>query len=125
MTLLPPLHSPYDRALIGRCDAWEIRRYDEHDPRFGYFAARGQLHIQLWHPGDRISIVTPCALTGDRFELARNAFRASIARWPSVVAALPGYTLPQSAELASLIAWLIVRHEVAAIRGPVARRGDA
>jgi hypothetical protein len=119
------LHSPHDRALLARCEAWEIRRYDEDDPRFAYLAARGQLHLQLWHPIDHVSILSPSALTNDRFEISRHASRVLVSNWLGVVDLLRDYKLPKSAELASLMTWLIVRYEVAAYRAPPRARGDA
>ena len=34
-----------------------------------YFAPRGLLHLQLWHPAARVSVLTPSRLTCDRYEV--------------------------------------------------------
>jgi hypothetical protein len=121
---LPPLHVPSDRELLARVGPWEVRRHAVADERFAYFASRALLHLQLWHPEQRISVLTPSRLTGGRFELARGARRASVANWAGVVAQLPDHDLPGSAELVALTMSLVVRCEVAAIRPRIAR-GEA
>jgi len=72
---LPPLHAPFDRELLARVGPWEVRRHA--DDRFGYFATRSLLHLQLWHPACRVSVLTPSRLTGGRFEIATDTRRAS------------------------------------------------
>jgi hypothetical protein len=111
---LPPLHAPTDRELFARVGSWEVRRHGAEDERFSYLASRAMLHVQLWHPMRRISILTPSRLTGGRFEIARGLHRVTVATWPGVVALLPDHDLPGSAELAALTMWLVVRCEVAA-----------
>jgi hypothetical protein len=108
------LHAPADRELLARIGPWEVRRYAVDDERFAYLASRAMLHVQLWHPTRRISVLTPSRLTGGRFEVARGSHRVSIETWPGVVALLPDHDLPGGAELAALTMWLVVRREVAA-----------
>lgn len=48
---------------------WEIRIFPDGDRKAEYFAPRGFLHAQLWHPLARVSVLTPSALTGGLFEL--------------------------------------------------------
>lgn len=111
---LPPLHAAADRELFARIGPWEVRRHASEDKRFTYLASRALLHVQLWDPERRISILTPSRLTGGRFEIARGAHRMPVETWPCVLAILPSHGLPGSAELAALTMWLVVRCEVAA-----------
>ena len=108
---VPPLHAPGDRELFAACGAWEVRRHAEDDPRFAYFASRAFLHLQLWHPERRVSVLTPSRLSGGRFEIAAGWRRAWVSTWPGVVAQLPDLGLPTGAELAALTMWLVVRRE--------------
>lgn len=109
---LPPLHAPNDRELLARVGPWDLRRHA--DNRFSYFTMRSLLHIQLWHPVLRISVLTPSRLTGGRFEIATETRRAWVVDWPGVVEQLPDHELPNASELAALTLWMVVRCEVAA-----------
>ena len=120
-----PLHAIADRQVVARLGVWEIRRYPETDERHVYFASRGFLHLQLWNPSTRTSILTPSRLTGDRFEIARDWTRYAVKRWHEVVDLLRDATLPSGAEIAALHTWMIVRDEVAARRVPAHRAGVA
>jgi hypothetical protein len=111
---LSPLHAPADRELLARVGSWEVRRHAAEDERFAYLVSRAMLHVQLWHPARRISVLTPSRLTAGRFEIARGTHRVSVATWPGVVTLLPDHGLPGSAELAALTMWLVVRCEIAA-----------
>src|SRR5690349_18303320 len=62
----PPPHDPADREVALRMGAWEVRLSSGR--ALEYFAPRGLLHAQLWHPGSRISILTPSRLTAQAFE---------------------------------------------------------
>lgn len=113
---LPPLHAPFDRELFAHVGAWEIRRHAAHDMRFAYLATRAMLHVQLWHPVHRISVLTPSRLTNGRFEIACRGHRTRIATWPALVATHPELGLPSGSELAALTMWLVVRSEITARR---------
>lgn len=119
--VLPPLHAPFDRELVAGAGPWEVRRHAVSDERFAYFAERELLHLQLWHPIERISVLTPSRLSGGRFEIACGARRAWIATWDGVVEQLPDHRLPGGAELAALTLWLVIRCEVAAVGAPIQR----
>jgi hypothetical protein len=113
---LPPLHSPFDRELLARVGPWEVRRHARDDGRFAYLATRSMLHVQLWHPDHRVSVLTPSRLTGGRFEIASSTRRAWVADWDAVVAQLPDHQLPRRSDLAALSLWLVVRHETSDIK---------
>src|SRR4051812_39642737 len=70
-------HDPRDRELLTRADGWEIRALKS--DWFGFFAARGLWHVQLWHPGKSLSILTPSTLTCGHYELG-SAERAAPSR---------------------------------------------
>jgi hypothetical protein len=111
---LPPLHAPFDRELLARVGPWQVRRHA--DDRVGYFATRALLHLQLWHPIRRVSVLTPSRLTGDRFEIATDTWRARVDDWAAVLDELPDHELPGGSELATFTMWLVVRCEIAARR---------
>ncbi|GIW42380.1 MAG: hypothetical protein KatS3mg076_2957 [Candidatus Binatia bacterium] len=46
----PPPHDPRERAVLATVGSWEIRHHPPADPKHAYFAPRGFLHLQLWHP---------------------------------------------------------------------------
>lgn len=103
---LPPLHAPHDRELLARVGPWEVRRHA--DDRCADFATRSLLHLQLWNPVLRVSVLTPSRLTGGRFEIATETRRAWVVDWPGVVEQLSDHELPNASELAALTLWLIV-----------------
>jgi hypothetical protein len=111
---LPPLHAPFDRELLARVGPWEVRRHA--DDRVGYFATRALLHLQLWHPTCRVSVLTPSRLTADRFEIATETRRARVDDWAAVLDELPDHDLPGGSELATFTMWLVVRCEITARR---------
>jgi hypothetical protein len=65
----PPPHDPRERVVLCPADHWQVRAFLFNDPRFQYLAPRGLWHIQLWHPGAGVSVLTPSALTGGRYEI--------------------------------------------------------
>jgi hypothetical protein len=66
---LPPPHDPAERVLVTRLDGWQVRDFGYDDIRVAYFAARGISHFQLWHPVQRVSVLTPSRLTDDQYEV--------------------------------------------------------
>ena len=64
-----PLHDPNDRVLVGCHGPWEVRVHARNSARHHYFAPRGFLHVQFWHPERGISVLTQSALTAGRFEV--------------------------------------------------------
>lgn len=65
----PPPHDPRERCRVGWIDHWEVRIFSRQDVKYGYFARNGFLHLQLWHPSLRLSILTPSNLTDNHFEI--------------------------------------------------------
>ena len=66
---LPVEHWPDRRALVYTHEGWECRSHARNDINYADMAARGQLHLQLWHPHARVSILTPSLLTDGEFEV--------------------------------------------------------
>jgi hypothetical protein len=109
--LPPPPHDPEERTLLTRCDGWEVRVFGETDFRHAYFARKSMLHLQLWHPERRVSVLTPSRLTADRWELyseqthkLRLRKRAMLVR---VLAEQHGLRLPNPSTLAGLEFWFV------------------
>ena len=63
----PAPHDPRERELAMLADGWEVRVFGGR--KFQYFVGRGFLHVQLWHPEERISILTPSRLTCGFYEV--------------------------------------------------------
>lgn len=112
------LHAPCERALVTMLGDWEVRRHDERGEHHRYFAPRGMLHFQLWHPTARVSILTPSRLTRGRFEVWRDEVRSALRTWEGVTAHLADFAIPTKAEIAALQVWLIAREEALAAPPP-------
>ncbi len=65
----PPPHDPRERCRVGWINDWHVRIFSRQDIKYGYFARHGFLHLQLWHPILRLSILTPSNLTADHYEI--------------------------------------------------------
>lgn len=63
----PPPHDPRERDLAFVLRDWEIRLFTGR--KFQYFVERGFWHLQLWHPGTNVSILTPSRLTCGHYEV--------------------------------------------------------
>lgn len=116
------LHSLADRITFATLGEWEVRRHPEAAAMHGYFASRGLLHLQLWHPIASVSILTPSRLTHDRFEVWRGGVRISVRWWEEVVEVIPDLPLPGTSEITALCNWTVVRDAVRAT-SPVRRAG--
>jgi hypothetical protein len=105
----PPPHDPRERTAVATIGEWEIRIFPEGDRKAEDFAPRGFLHAQLWHPGARVSVLTPSALTGGLFELfPYQGWKAPVHN-PLLLRALVVEThdipFPSVAQLAAIIEW--------------------
>jgi hypothetical protein len=67
--LPPPPHDPRERIILSRTGDWEVRAFAEGDPKFHYLLRHGMWHLQLWHSGRGVSILTPSALTAGHYEI--------------------------------------------------------
>jgi hypothetical protein len=114
---LPPSpHDPREREVVSTVGTWQIRQFPASDAKLAYFTGRGFLHVQLWHPEHRVSVLTPSRLTGGRFEVwAAGADRVSVSRWAAIGEALPGVAVPGAVEIAAVERWFVLRHEPAEI----------
>lgn len=103
------------------------------DARLSYLAARQMLHLQLWHEGLGVSVLTPSRLTGGLYEvmLAAHADRGRTPSQGALRAALSealGLDLPPERQLARWTTWFVdryVRESGTSLRdAPRARGGD-
>ncbi len=112
----PPPHDPREREVVSMVGEWEVRQFAATDVKLAYFTSRGFLHMQLWHPVHRISILTPSRLTGGRFEVwSAGGDRVAVARWASIGDLVPAVELPRAIEIAAIERWFVLRHEPAEI----------
>jgi hypothetical protein len=65
----PPPHDPRERVPVSRARGWDVRSFLLEDRRFAYFAPRSLWHMQLWHAGAGVSVLTPSRLTRGRYEI--------------------------------------------------------
>lgn len=64
----PPPHDPLARVTAGALAGWQVRVLTEDRRNTAHLAARGLLHVQLWHPVAGVSLITPSILTAGRYE---------------------------------------------------------
>lgn len=109
--VFPPPHDPGERTLLTRCDGWEVRVFGEQDFRHAYFARKSMLHLQLWHPAQRVSVLTPSRLTADRWETySEQTFKLRPRKRKVLVHVLDeqhGLRLPNPSTLAGLEFWFV------------------
>jgi hypothetical protein len=86
-----------------------VRRHDEAERPHSYFARRGFLHLQLWHPAVKTSILTPSRLTNGRFEIWRDGLRIVQGDWRGVTRCLAGIALPTATEIDAFCRWTVLR----------------
>jgi hypothetical protein len=115
---LPP-HDPRERELVACAGAWQVMQFGVADARLAYFTPRGFLHLQLWHPTAKVSVLTPSRLTAGTFEVwfaGGERFRAR--DWRELAAALGRYNVsaPSEIEVRALERWLVARNETPTLR---------
>jgi hypothetical protein len=110
---LPPRpHDPRDRAVVADLGIWQARQFAVDDAKLAYFAPRGFLHLQLWHAGRGVSVLTPSRITGGRYETwAADGERIAAWSWDEIQELLVGLAVPGQRRLAALEAWFVKRHE--------------
>src|SRR5262245_44318024 len=118
----PPPHDPRERVVVAVVDGWEIRAFPPDDSKVAYFVTRGFLHVQLWHPQARVSVLTPSRLTAGRFEaFPCGGWKAPVeatAHLRSLVERTHGVAMPAAARLAAIIEWYVRAEERRAARPP-------
>jgi hypothetical protein len=109
----PPPHDPTERALITHIDDWEVRDFAPDDSRYSYFLRHGFSHLQLWHPGRGVSLLTPSRLTADQYELFPFAgWKLRQVEWTTLrglVLRQHGLQLPSLVELRAVDRWFVRR----------------
>jgi hypothetical protein len=105
----PPPHDPRERVCVAGWNGWEVRSFAANDRRRGYLASHGMGHVQLWHPGAGVSVLTPSRLTGDQIEIYPIAGWKRAATDTQAASALVRYafqlTLPGPARLHAFARW--------------------
>jgi hypothetical protein len=106
-----PAHDPAERTLLTWAEGWQVRVFAETDFRYGYFARKRMLHVQLWHPRSRVSVLTPSHFTADRWELhCERMWRVTAADSRGIDRVLEpmcGVRLPNIMTLAGLEYWFV------------------
>jgi hypothetical protein len=115
VTMPPRPHDPTEREVVSHVGDWQIRQFPESDSKLAYFTGRGFLHLQLWHPGCGLSVLTPSRLTGGRFDVWTDDGRMSLPSWSAVRQAIADIATPGPLEIAALERWFVLRHETADI----------
>jgi hypothetical protein len=112
----PRPHDPRDRQIVADLGAWEARQFAVDSDKLSYFAPRGYLHLQLWHPARAVSILTPSRITRGRYETwAAGGDRIAMASWRELGEVLRETPLPRPARLTAIERWFVHRHEPAAV----------
>jgi hypothetical protein len=110
-------HDPRERVVVAVLDEWNVLAFPRDGVLHRYFAARGFLHLQLWHRARGISVLTPSRLTRDRFEVS------SVPGWKyrprdyetlrSEALDVLGLVLPAAPIVRALERWFVIRFETA------------
>jgi hypothetical protein len=115
-TLGTPAHSPTGRDILFESRGWQIRGFNAEHPASQHFAVRGWSHLQLWHEGFGISILTPSRLTESCFEIRLPDRRiARLSTREDVEAMLWDYwalTLPSSSAVFAAHRWFVDHMEM-------------
>ena len=79
VSLPPAPHNPKDRVFVHTHNGWEFRAFARNDHNHSHRASRGELHVQLWHPTSRISVLTPSMMTKGQYDvwLSSGQYRVS------------------------------------------------
>ncbi len=97
----PPPHDPAERVVVARLGAWEVRLFTGR--KLEYFVPRGLWHAQLWHPGERVSVLTPSRLTCGLYEAYPvEGWKARARRYEELVARVVATEVPLAGEVARL-----------------------
>ncbi len=109
----PPPHDPRERQRVATLGEWGAYVFDPRGEMHAYFARKGMVHLQLYHPRG-VSILTPSVLTQGRFELLdihSGRYRAGCFHGMQRVARHHvGIVLPGEDLLAGLHRWHVARH---------------
>jgi hypothetical protein len=112
----PPPHDPRERVEIARLGEWEVRSFRSDGVKHRYFAPRGMLHLQLWHPAAGISLLTPSRLTLQRYEVYPigewKFAHASLRSIRGIVRSTHGIELPVAAAIRALERWHVMPHVI-------------
>jgi hypothetical protein len=120
------LHGVGERVAFAQLGAWQVKRHAESAEPHAYFASRGFLHLQLWHPEAQVSILTPSRFTHGRFEIWRDWARIAVRDWGDVIRRLSDLALPTAVEINALVRWTVIRDETDARgAGPAEARDPA
>ena len=129
----PRPHDPADRILAevisargghaSAFTAWEVRIFDPAGQFHCYFGTRGLLHLQLWQPYYRISILAPSRLTAYAYEAfpVRN-WKFAAKNFDDIAHALTrerALCVPDRATVEALCATHVATVEAACAREPL------
>jgi hypothetical protein len=119
-------HAVAERAVVGQCGRWEVRRHALSEPAVAGYVQGGYLHLQLWCARSGISILTPSRLTAGLFDLQlADGARVRAHLYQRIVDALPAAVrAPSESDVAALERWHVLPHEPAAHRAARTWRDD-
>lgn len=107
------IHDPAKRVVVLHMRDWELRAFSKEDPHYQTYAARALLHLQLYHPVARVSVLTPSHLTRGRLEVypikSRRVRLSSYWQLRDILVRYHGVEPPSPPVLAAAIRWFVVR----------------
>ena len=106
----PAPHDPSARACLSDVGDWSLWSTPRNIPNYTQIVRSGQLHMQLWHAGANISILTPSSSTNHHYELWTPNLRMRICCYQHVaekLAEFRGPLLPCPNIISHFAAWFI------------------
>ena len=107
---IPLIHDPSRRDCMLKLVGWQIRVIMRNDNRHTPMAAQGLLHLQLWHPGTKTSVLTPSNFTDRKFELWNEQMHVQVDNYQRVnqiIASNIGIHMPCAALIHHYQCWLV------------------
>jgi len=117
---LPGVHRTQHRACVQKYFGWQLCVIPYNDPHHRDASQAGHLHLQLWHPGTRTSILTPSGLTSRTYEVWNERFHLRFGEYCCVAATIEnelGVQLPSSAWIEQYLCWFVWAPSLGVARG--------
>ena len=90
----PQPHDPSERVCLSEFGDWSLWSIPRNIPEYIDIVRSGGLHMQLFHSGANVSILTPSSLTNNHYELWTPTQRLRVCCYHHVAETLAAYGAP-------------------------------